>query len=290
MRLNTITVNGGSGNDKVDISQLTSDHRVVFTSNGGNDSIVGTVRSQDIIDMDDIVLGGAGNDLLNGGLGVDSVLGRAGNDTLLGGAGNDRLYGEAGSDKMEAGTGNDYAYGGAGNDTFVARIGDGNDVYIGDAGSDTLDMRAITAAARVDLGNGAGSLGTATSAQSGSDKMVGIENVYTGAGNDTITASNAINMMNGGAGSDVYRFLSAAGANNDTIVGFQPGDKIDLTGIDANLGLSGNQNFTLVNGSSLSGAGKLIVTHEMRADGAYTFVHGSVDGDNASEFRIYPER
>ena len=72
--------------------------------------------------------------------------------------------------------------------------------------------------------------------QSGVDKLVGIENVVTGSGNDVITASNAVNVMDGGAGNDIYRFLSAAGANNDTIVGFQPGDKIDLSAIDANTG------------------------------------------------------
>ena len=46
---NTITVDGGSGNDSVDISGLTSAHRVVFNTNGGQDNVVGELRPQDII-------------------------------------------------------------------------------------------------------------------------------------------------------------------------------------------------------------------------------------------------
>ncbi len=45
-----ITVNGGSGNDTVDISGLTSAHRLVFTSGGGTDQVVGNLRPQDVID------------------------------------------------------------------------------------------------------------------------------------------------------------------------------------------------------------------------------------------------
>ena len=40
-------------------------------------------------------------------------------------------------------------------------------------------------------------------------------------------------MIDGGGGADTFKFLSSADANGDTIVGFQPGDKIDLSGIDA---------------------------------------------------------
>ena len=46
---NTITVDGGLGNDTVDIAGLTSDHRVVFNTGGGEDSVVGTLRPQDIV-------------------------------------------------------------------------------------------------------------------------------------------------------------------------------------------------------------------------------------------------
>ncbi|MEK7425720.1 MAG: hypothetical protein AAB131_17995, partial [Actinomycetota bacterium] len=44
----TITVAGTNANDTIDITGLTSAHRVVFDSNGGTDTIVGQVREQDI--------------------------------------------------------------------------------------------------------------------------------------------------------------------------------------------------------------------------------------------------
>ena len=45
----TITITGSEGDDTVDISGLTSGHRVVFNTNGGNDMIVGDPRPQDVI-------------------------------------------------------------------------------------------------------------------------------------------------------------------------------------------------------------------------------------------------
>ncbi len=48
LHFNTIRVEGTDGSDTIDITGLTSAHRVVFESNGGGDTIVGQVRSQDI--------------------------------------------------------------------------------------------------------------------------------------------------------------------------------------------------------------------------------------------------
>ncbi len=45
----TIRIEGSAANDTIDISGLTSAHRVVFDSNGGTDSVIGTVRPQDVI-------------------------------------------------------------------------------------------------------------------------------------------------------------------------------------------------------------------------------------------------
>ena len=48
---NTITLNGTQANDVVDISALESAHRIVFTSNGGQDTVIGALRPQDIVNM-----------------------------------------------------------------------------------------------------------------------------------------------------------------------------------------------------------------------------------------------
>ena len=75
--------------------------------------------------------------------------------------------------------------------------------------------------------------------------------------------------MDGGGGNDTFRFLSSADADGDTILGFQPGDKIDLSAIDADSG-SSNHTFTLVTGSGFNAAGALKVAHETRDGEDYT--------------------
>ncbi|MBU2527637.1 MAG: type I secretion C-terminal target domain-containing protein, partial [Bacteroidetes bacterium] len=57
LNVNTITVNGGVGNDTVDASGITSGHRVVFKGGDGNDSFTS----------------GGGDDIFNGGEGSDTA-------------------------------------------------------------------------------------------------------------------------------------------------------------------------------------------------------------------------
>jgi len=409
LNLNTITINGTTGDDTVDISALSSAHRIVFRGEGGNDTIVGTLRPQDVINLPGIgdptvtagnngmvtvSRGGAsvtfdgshgmpeigagsdlgndeiatddpadtdedtietvgedagvgeaedgetegetddhegeedqdntgiapplaasgnligtaagealfgtadannilaldGRDMVFAGDGDDNVLAGGGRDMVFGDGGNDRLFGEGGDDFIEGGTGNDFVVGGSGDDWFVATTDDGDDVYYGDdvsggTGTDTLDMSRIIADITVDLGSGSGGRGHASSAASGNDVLWSVENFIGGAGDDVITAGRAQNMLDGGAGNDVYRFLSAQDADGDTIGSFQPGDKIDLSQIDANGSGAGTGNFTLVSGA-FTGGGQLLVTHEATADGEVTVIHGNIDGDTESEFSL----
>ncbi len=50
LAFNTIRIEGSNANDTIDISGLTSAHRVVFDTNGGNDTFIGGARPQDIVD------------------------------------------------------------------------------------------------------------------------------------------------------------------------------------------------------------------------------------------------
>jgi Ca2+-binding RTX toxin-like protein len=410
LALNTITIEGTDGDDTIDISSLTSAHRIVFKSHGGNDTIIGTLRPQDVIELpvgmtvddfvettdtnglttlsdgehtiryvaphgsplfeyddeededddydddededdcddededddggpapvdgpvigtpqDDILLGTSGNDLVFGFAGVDHIVSglgadivRAGadndfvyagegrdvlfgddgdddlfgdddDDMIYGGNGDDRLFGGDGNDLLDGGDSEDAVFGGNGNDLFVAAHLDGNDTYYGgdissDTGNDTLDMGVLIVDATVDLGTGVGGRGSAVSSQTGTDSLFGIENVTTGSGNDTIIMSNAVNVVDGGQGEDVFVFGSAAAAHGDIIRGFEAGDKLDLSGIDANAGTAGNGTFTLESGQAATAPGQIVITHETRADGEYTVVSGNTAGDNAPEFRI----
>jgi Ca2+-binding RTX toxin-like protein len=290
------TNHAGSGEVQIGTSQSDvligtpgDDNMVAFA---GDDVAIGNAGA-------DSISGGEGSDFINGGDGRDTIFAGAGDDVVFGGkdgdiiygdAGADRIFGDQGNDYITAGAGDDTVFGGAGNDTIVAEIGDGNDTYFGDdsdgnAGVDTLDMSAATVDVNVNLGNGPLGKGSASSTQTGNDTLWGIENVNTGSGNDTITASNAVNVMDGGAGNDTFKFLTAAAANGDTIVGFEAGDKVDLSGIDANLATAGDQSFTLVNGA-LTAAGQLAVSYETRADGEYTILQGNIDANPGADFKV----
>ena len=83
------------------------------------------------------MLGGSGNDELDGsydddhldgGEGDDELDGGYGNDTLIGGDGDDTLEGGSDDDIFVGGKGNDYLVGGTGNDTYFYSLGDGQDI------------------------------------------------------------------------------------------------------------------------------------------------------------------
>ena len=83
-----LTVNALAGDDVVEASGLTA-AAMQLTADGGSG--------------DDVIIGGAGNDVLRGGAGDDVILGNDGNDTLDGGAGNDVLIGGNGTDVLTDG-------------------------------------------------------------------------------------------------------------------------------------------------------------------------------------------
>ena len=100
-----------------------------------------------VVDRDNVMTSGAGNDTLNGSNrndllygddGDDEIHSGEGDDVLYGGTGNDRLYAEAGDDLLVGGTGNDYLRGGEGNDTYIFNRGDGADVIVDHDGIDSI--------------------------------------------------------------------------------------------------------------------------------------------------------
>ena len=247
------------------------------------DTQFGTEAGDRILSLD-------GNDMVFAGDGDDVVLAGSGRDVIFGDAGDDRLFGENGHDFIEGGAGSDFVVGGRGDDTFQATADDGDDIYYGDNitggnGHDTLDMSRITADITVDLGSGGDGPGQASSAQTGTDVLWSVEAFLGGAGDDVITAGRAMNRMDGGGGNDVYRFLSGEDADGDVISGFEPGDRIDLSQIDANGSGAGQGSFSLVSGD-FTGQGQLLVTHGTDADGEVTVIQGTLDDDTTADFSI----
>ena len=95
-------------------------------------------------DGDDRLDGGNDSDVLEGGAGDDYLFGFNGRDTLDGGAGDDTLIGHNDNDIMTGGEGNDLLIGGWGRDTFVFGENSGNDtIQDYEDGRDILEFRDL---------------------------------------------------------------------------------------------------------------------------------------------------
>ncbi|MBW8727258.1 MAG: M10 family metallopeptidase C-terminal domain-containing protein [Inquilinus limosus] len=96
-------------------------------------------------------------------------------------------------------------------------------------------------------------------------------------GRDTLT---------GGGGADRF-VISAAGHSGpgaaDRITDFSQGDRIDLSAIDADPALAGDQAFVFLGGGAFTGtAGQL----RAEVSGGDTVVSGDLDGDRTADVQI----
>ena len=124
--------------------------------------------------------------------------------------------------------------GNAGDDTFLGTDGDCNDLIYGGEGTDTIDMASVTSDLTVRLGNDGTDRGSVTTAEGGRDTIWSIENFVGGSGDDTIFASDAANVLDGGDGNDTFVFETAASAQGDHINGLNAGDVLQFgSGADA---------------------------------------------------------
>jgi Ca2+-binding RTX toxin-like protein len=258
---------GAAGNDIA----LGGDGTDVLSGDGGADILRGEAG-------DDVILGGDGDDVITGGGGADEIHAGDGRDVIFGSEGDDLIFADAGDDIIEGGAGAERVWAGTGNDTVLSTANDGNDVYHGEDGIDTLDYSVNSSGLTVDLGNGFMGRGSASGGSTGSDTFYGFENFIGGSGHDVITASSAVNIMDGGLGDDVFKFNSAAAANGDTIYGFQAGDRIDFSGTGTNLHLTA--------GTTMTGIGDVTVTHELREGEEFTVIRGNTQGDDGADFEL----
>ncbi len=273
---------GGNGNDfyVVDhVGDVTTE--AVNTALGGVDTVQSSITHTLGFGLEDLTLtgtaaiGGTGNGNNNvlTGNGFNNVLtGLDGNDTLNGLSGNDQLNGGNGNDQLNGGDQNDTMFGASGNDQLNG--GNGNDFLDGGAGNDTASYATATSGIVVNL-----TLSTQNTGVAGIDTLVGIENLTGSNFDDRLTGNGANNVLTGGIGRD---FLTSGGLfdhdifdynstsesqpgfllKRDVITDFRGlgaavGDQIDLTDIDANAGLAGNQAFTYIGGAAFTAAGQL---------------------------------
>jgi Ca2+-binding RTX toxin-like protein len=163
----------------------------------------------------------------NGGVSnIENITGSAYGNTLIGNAADNILIGGSGDDTIKGMAGNDILIGLAGNDTLD-----------GGTGTDTVDYSSNTVAGIIlSLLDG-----TASSSESGTDTLAGIENVIGTDFNDTITGDKGNNRLEGRGGDDIIN----GGEGNDILLGGEGDDTINGNeGDDTLNGGSGNNILT----------------------------------------------
>lgn len=191
---------GGLGNNRL-VGSSSNDR---LFGEGGADTLEGG-------DSYDLLVGGSGNDSLLGGNGNDTLEGGLGDDRLDGGDDTDSLKGGAGNDTLNGGLGGDALSGGTGNDLLTGGLGD--DFLDGGEGIDTLSYAAEGLALSVNLG--LTGLQSIVASRYEDDRIINIENVTGGYGNDLLTGNAYDNSLDGGNGDDVL----SGGMGNDTLRG-----------------------------------------------------------------------
>ena len=233
-------------------------------------------------DYHDSLRGDAGANVLLGMLGNDALYGRDGNDILLGGAGADWLEGGAGQDSTY------YSQAGPTNSAGTGLLVDLvlNALNTGDAAGDRLfSVENIVASAYNDDLRGDEAANVLHGLQ-GNDVLCGRfgnDQLYGAEGNDCLVGGTGADWLDGGAGSDVFIFHFADETSpgvRDTICDFVSGlDRIDLSFIDANASLVGDQAFLYVGGNAFTGlAGQLNFRNSI--------LSGDVNGDVIADFQI----
>jgi Ca2+-binding RTX toxin-like protein len=119
--------------------------------------------------------------------------------------------------------------------------------------------------------------------EAGTDVLAG------GDGNDVLIGGAGADQLTGGGGRDSFRYTSTDDSNRDTGVdlitdfGNVPGERIDLSAIDANSLLGGNQAFSFIGDAAFSStAGQLRIMKDSNG----CFVEGDTNGDGTADFVI----
>jgi Ca2+-binding RTX toxin-like protein len=153
-------------------------------------------------DLDDFVLVSGSADILVLGAAGDDVLdiGDPGAGVLIGGEGDDTLDGAAFIDYLRGGLGDDVLRGRGDDDRFRGGLGD--DVLRGGPGTDRANYSERSAAVRVDLD------GVADDGAPGeADTLISILEVVGGAGDDVLTGNAGFNALIGCGGADTLNGL-----------------------------------------------------------------------------------
>ena len=288
--LGTNTLDGGAHADVVSYAGAASAVTVSLAISVQQDTIGAGL---DTLSNFENLRGSRFDDTLTGDDNDNIIWGGAGNDSLIGGDGNDLLLGDdgiVGNDILDGGLGLDTAnYGtiasgvhvdlsltgqqdtiGAGLDTLISienvtgsqfddvLLGNsGDNSIIGLGGNDTASYANSTAGVSIDLANTA----SQNTVGAGTDRLFSIENLTGSAFDDTLSGNAGDNVLDGGVGVDTLSYAGASsaisvdlrntaqqntlGAGLDTLSGFE-----NLTGSAFDDTLSGDDGNNVLDGGA----------------------------------------
>ncbi len=257
------TLAGGLGND---IYVVGGGDGVSEAANAGTDEVRTALSSYTLTANVETLRGTAttGQKLTGNGI-ANTIIGGVGNDTLDGGGG-----------------GADTLAGGLGNDVYVIGGGDG----VSEAANAGIDevrtaLSSYTLGANVENLRGTAASGQLLTGNATANAVTG------GAGNDTLVGGGGADSLAGSGGADTFRYHSAtdsAPGQADLIGDFKSGlDKIDLSRVDANSAAAGNQAFSWIGAAAFSGVAGQLRTYD---SGGYRWIAGDTDGDSDADILI----
>jgi Ca2+-binding RTX toxin-like protein len=258
---------GGDGSDSyyVDNSNDVVTETNADLNTGGADLVYSTISYSLGSNLEYLVL-----------IGTDTITG-------VGNSADNYIEGNAAANFLDGGLGADTMKGGDGNDTYyVDSIFDV--VLETNANQLTGGTDNVVSTVSYTLGANLENILLA-----GSDAITGVGNEL----NNYIEGNAAVNYLEGGLGSDrlmgglgadtfVFKTVgdSQVGSNRDVIIDFSSvqGDRIDLSGMDANSTLANDQAFSFIGSAAFSAAGQLRLQGDI--------LSGDINGDGIADFEL----
>ncbi|HEX6828423.1 MAG TPA: calcium-binding protein, partial [Burkholderiales bacterium] len=230
---------------------------VVEATNAGSDSLwtlvsfslPGNVEHLTLIG--DAAINGLGNAVAN------RITGNSGNNVLNGGAGSDTLAGGLGNDVFVVDSALDAVTDIGGVDKVISAVN-----WVLDAGLENL---ALSGSAPVSgTGNSQNNMLVGNAGANVLDGAGGNDTLAGGLGADVLVGGAGLDRIAGGGGADrfVYNLPGESGVGvglRDVLTDFSTvqGDRIDLSVIDANPGVAGDQAFAFIGAAAFSDAGQV---------------------------------
>ena len=209
---------GGDGDDTIRVHNFRNDDTVEVVDGGLGHNVIAGNASSNIIDVSNTQLINIA--AIDGGAGHDTITGNSDNNIIIGGTGQDTLNGGAGDDTFSI-SGADVHYdkfnGGAGIDTILGSDGDDTIRVHQFRNDDTVEIIDGGLGNNVIAGNSSSNIIDVSNTQ-----LINIAAIDGGAGHDTITGNTDNNIIIGGSGQDTL-----SGGAGDDVYHYALGDSID---------------------------------------------------------------